>query len=120
MQSPSPAAPSEGYPPAAMTPPQSNVGALVSLVLGIVSVIVSWVPFVGLISVVMGIIGAVFGHRGFAQSRTTANGRGMAIAGLILNYLSIVIALAVTAFLVFIAVGIAQNCQTVQGQCGSH
>jgi hypothetical protein len=118
MQAPPSANPPEGY-PAPATTAQSNTGAVVSLVLGIVSLLVAWIPFVGLIGIVTGIIGAVFGHRGLAQSRSINTGRGMSVAGLILNYLSILVAVLITAFLVFVVIGIAKNCQTVQGQCGT-
>jgi uncharacterized membrane protein len=121
MQPSSPPPAFGGYPQPAMAVPQSNGSAQVSLVLGIIGLVVSWIPVVGLIGLILGIIGAVFGHRGFAQSRLIPppkTGRGMAIAGLIMSYLALAISLAVTIFIIYDIVQITHTCQTEPAQCG--
>jgi hypothetical protein len=57
--------------------PQSNGLAVASLVLGILSVLFVWIPFVGLVSWILAPIGLVLGL--VALNRPF--GRGMAIAG---------------------------------------
>ena len=57
--------------------PQSNGLAVASLVLGILSIVFVWIPFVGLISWILAPVGLVLGL--VALSKPV--GRGMAIAG---------------------------------------
>ena len=57
--------------------PQSNGLAVASLVLGILSIVFVWIPFVGLISWILAPVGLVLGLVALSKPY----GRGMAIAG---------------------------------------
>ena len=57
--------------------PQSNGLAVASLVLGILSIVFVWIPFVGLISWILAPVGLVLGLVALSKPF----GRGMAIAG---------------------------------------
>ncbi len=80
--------------------------ATASLVLGIIAVV--FAPFCGPIGVVLALIGIPLGGVAVARIRSgqvAADGRGMAIAGLVLGIVALVLALLV--FLVFF--GAAMN-----------
>jgi hypothetical protein len=76
-----------------------------SMVMGIIAV----VSFLGCpLSIILGIPGVVCGHMGLAEIKRSGNnmqGTGMGIAGLILNYLAILIGVAFLLLVVF-AVGL--------------
>jgi hypothetical protein len=75
--------------------PPSNGLAVASLVLGIVAVLFFWMPFLGWVPVVLGLVlGCV------ALSRPY--GRGMAIAGIVCSG----VALAVKLILLFVFIGV--------------
>lgn len=59
---------------------KSNSMAIVGMVLGIISIVLCWVPIVGLI---LAIIGIVLGVKGLKSSRElNGKGKGMGIAGI--------------------------------------
>lgn len=63
--------------------------ALTSLILGIVSAAIGWIPVCGAVALIPAIIGIVFGGLGFKSQRR----RGMALAGIVLSALAIAMAL---------------------------
>lgn len=63
--------------------------AVASLILGIMSASVGWIPLCGAVALFPAILGIVFGGLGMKSRR-----RGLAIAGMILSMLAIVMALA--------------------------
>jgi hypothetical protein len=83
----------------------SNGTAIASLVLGIVAILAGmWIPipFIGLIMMflafVPAVLAVVFGHVGLrTSSRSGGTGRGAALTGLVLGYLTLAIS-AVTTF----------------------
>jgi hypothetical protein len=63
-----------------------------ALVLGIVGLLISFIPFVGVIGAICGLIAIVFGFLGLGRvKRNEANNRGLAIAGIVTGILAIVI-----------------------------
>lgn len=79
------------YPqPAAPAPPKSNGLAIASLVLGIVALLLSWIPFVGFLGFILGIVGVVLGVIGLAKSH-----RILSAVGTALSALAIIISIAV-------------------------
>lgn len=68
---------------------QSNGLATVSLVLGIIGVVLSFIPIINNGAFVLGVIAVIFGIIGLVKK----GGKGKAIAGLILGILAIVITL---------------------------
>jgi hypothetical protein len=63
--------------------------AVAGLVLGIVSFVISFIPCVGLLAILPAILGIIFSIIGISKAKTTGQGKGMAIAGLILSILAI-------------------------------
>ena len=57
----------------------NNTEAIVSMILGILSVVLCWLPIVGLI---LAIIAIVLGVRGLKKANEVEKGKGFAIAGL--------------------------------------
>jgi glycerol-3-phosphate acyltransferase PlsY len=84
--------------PAAAPAPASNTNgmAVASLVLGIVSLLTSWLWFMGLVP----ILGIVFGVLGMKKEE----GKGMAIAGLIISIIAIVIMLIFFVFFMILLI----------------
>jgi hypothetical protein len=74
-----------GYPPFVPIPRKGNGLAISSLVLGIVGVMLSWIPVVGYFAFIIGIVGFVLGAIGIFKSH-----RIMSITGVVLNTLAIV------------------------------
>ena len=111
-----PPAPPYGPPPSPYVTPPAGFGgtgpmavgarptsgtAIASLILGIVSLI-GIMCYVGFFT---GIAGIICGHLALStirKSNQTLDGKGLAIAGLVLNYLSVVISLLFIAFMVFV------------------
>jgi hypothetical protein len=63
---------------------ETNGPAIASLVLGIVSLFISWIPFFGL---AMPIVGLVMSSIGMKR----LSGKGMAVAGLVLSIIALVV-----------------------------
>lgn len=70
---------SENYNQGGYVQPQSNGLAVASLVLGILSILFVWIPFIGLVSWILAPIGLVLG----LVALNKPSGKGMAIAGAI-------------------------------------
>lgn len=72
----------------------TSAAAIVGLVLGILAIVTSWIPIVNNLSFMIGAIGLVFSIVGVVGTvRGTKGGKGLAIAALIVNVLSLVIVL---------------------------
>ncbi|MEF2978894.1 DUF4190 domain-containing protein [Subtercola sp. YIM 133946] len=101
-----PPAPYSGYPAGPPVTPagqRTNVLSIVSLVLGIVSYFTGFFLAIGAV---------ITGHIALSQIKKTGDkGRGFAIAGLILGYLSILAGIIVVVVLIFVfaAIGVAGN-----------
>ena len=79
-------------PNVAPAPPQQggNGLAVAGLVLGILSLVLFWIPFLGIL---LGILGLIFGGIGIGRANKVGKGKGMAIAGLVMGILGILIGL---------------------------
>jgi hypothetical protein len=83
----------------------TNGLAISSLVLGIITVLISWIPVLNFMSLLMGVLGIVFAFLGIRQIKREPDemkGSGRALTGLLLNISGVVIAGAIT-FLMFSA-----------------
>lgn len=83
----------------------TNGLAISSLVLGIITVLISWIPVLNFMSLLMGVLGIVFAFLGIRQIKREPDemkGSGRALTGLLLNLSGVVIAGAIT-FLMFSA-----------------
>jgi hypothetical protein len=90
--SPAPAPPpyAQPYPyGGAVAQPQGNGLAVTALVLGIISIVFSWVPF---FDWVLAILAIIFGAVGIsAANKRGGVGKGMAVAGLVLGLITVVL-----------------------------
>lgn len=68
-------------------PQPSNGLAIASLVLGIISVLITWIPLIGMLGTVLAVVGLVLGILALQKP----GGRGMAIAGLVCAGFSLII-----------------------------
>ena len=62
---------------------------IAGMVLGIIALVLAWIPFVGIISIPMVMVGLPLSFIGFRRSRRRGNGVGMAIAGLATNLIAL-------------------------------
>ena len=80
-------------PPGAQ-PTQARVGngiALAGMVCGIVSLVIGWVPFVGLLGIVAAIVGLSLSIPGLARAKETGERRSFAITGIITSAIGLVV-----------------------------
>ncbi len=82
--------------PNLVTPVQQNTMALVSMILGIVSIALCMMALTGIPAVICGHIA----RKQFRNSPHPQTGQGMALTGLILGYIAIVLSLAFIAMMV--------------------
>ena len=75
-----------------------NTSAITSMILGIISVILCWVPIIGL---VLAIISLVFAVKGLKKSKITNKGRGFSIAGISCGVAGIVLNVVYTIVWIF-------------------
>ena len=86
------------YPMVYAVKPPTHGMAVVALVFGIAGVVLAWVPWLGLL---LGIVGVVCGHVAVHQitkSPTPKSGKGMAIAGFITGYVALAFGLLWVGF----------------------
>lgn len=81
---------------------QGNGAAAAALVLGVIAVVIAWVPLLVVVGVVLAVLALVFGGRGLRRSRETGSGRGLAIAGLVCG--GTALALAVVGVILTVSV----------------
>lgn len=85
-------------PPPPTVQPQSKGFAVTALVLGIVAILGSWIPFLSIGSALIGLIGLVFGIVAIVKAvKGSAAGKVMAIVGTVLSALAILFAIISTA-----------------------
>ena len=72
----------------------TSAAAIVGLVLGVLAIVTSWIPIVNNLSGILAMVGLVFSIVGVVgTARGKKGGRGLAVAALVLNALSLVIVL---------------------------
>lgn len=72
-----------------------SIAAIVALVLGVIALISSWVPFINNVSFVFALVGVVFAVVGLVGTlRGKKSGRGLAIASTVVNVAAVAIVLA--------------------------
>jgi len=121
MQPPQPPLPA--YPPAYGVPTNAtdNSSALVGMILSIIALVLSWIPFIGVLGLILGIVGVVLGHSGLNRARQLPppiSRRGMAIAALVMGYLAIAVAALVSVFIVVQIHNLFQMCSATPADCG--
>jgi hypothetical protein len=86
-------------------PTQTRVGngiALAGMVCGIVSLVIGWVPFVGLLGIVAAIVGLSLSIPGLARAKETGERRSFAITGIITSAIGLVVGALGIVFAVFL------------------
>jgi Protein of unknown function (DUF2510) len=76
------------------TPTPVGVGngiALAGMVCGIVSLVIGWVPFIGLLGIVAAIVGLSLSIPGLARAKETGERRSFAITGIITSVIGLVV-----------------------------
>lgn len=87
-------------PPAPPVPvqPQKKGFAVTALVLGIVAILGSWIPFLSIGSILIGLVGLIFGVIALIKAvKGTAGGKAMAIVGSALSALAIIFGIVSTS-----------------------
>ena len=109
IPTPPQAAPGGGYPPQVpqqFQPPhqpqplaqKGNGLAVAALVLGIIALVFCWIPFLNVLSIILGLIGLGLGVPELVGAlRGRRSGKGMAITGVILSVVAIIVAIAISA-----------------------
>ncbi len=84
--------PQQGYPAPGYHAPPTNGMGVTSLVLGIVGLLFSFLPWVGVIAWPLVILGTIFGGVGIAKANNTPGmTKGLAVAGLVCSLLGLTI-----------------------------
>lgn len=68
---------------------RSNKAATAAVVMGSISIVIAWLPFVVVAGLALAVLAVAFGVRGLRRSRTTGVGRGASIAGTVMGVLGI-------------------------------
>lgn len=77
-----------------------NQAAVVAFIASISSLIVLWMlPFIGVIA---SIVGIMFGHKAMDVAKYTGNGRGLGVSAVVIGYASLLNAIIVTGFVLFL------------------
>jgi hypothetical protein len=88
--------------------PQDNSGknmSIAALVCGILGIVGSWIPVVCYFTLVLAILGIVFGAKGMKKSKESGQNKGLAVAGLVLGIIGTAFA-AIGVLCVICAAGI--------------
>lgn len=76
--------------------------AITSMIMGITGFVFTFIPYASCLTPVLVLLGIIFGHIGLSKSKTTGIGRGQAIAGLVLSYLTLLVWAFVFVFLLYV------------------
>ncbi len=112
-------APYQPYPPFQPEPPRKGSGlAIASMVLGIIALLLSWIPIINTGAAVLALVGLGLAIPALLRARRgTHGGMGMAITGLVTGVLGLLLGIAVLAATVFF-VQTAGDCLTEFEQTG--
>ena len=74
-------------------PQTGNGAATAALVMGLIAVVISWIPLIVVVGLVLAILAVVFGVRGLRRSRETGTGSGRAVTGLVTGVLALLLSI---------------------------
>ncbi|WP_298458743.1 DUF4190 domain-containing protein [uncultured Cellulomonas sp.] len=83
--------------------------AVAALVVGIVSLLVCWVPVVNAVSIVGGIVAVVLGILALRKLTAGRPGKGFAVTGIVLGAVSALVAIAIWVVLAFAVAGLEEG-----------
>ncbi|NCT91027.1 DUF4190 domain-containing protein [Cellulomonas sp. APG4] len=82
-------------------PSKTNGLGIAALIVGILSLLICYIPFVGFVSVLGGIIAVVLGILGMRKAKDgQTGGRGMSLAGLITGAIALLVAVVINVFVI--------------------
>jgi len=85
-----------------LMPPRNGL-AVASLACGISALALMWVPYVSIVCLPTGVVGIILGGVGIARAgQRYGQGKGMAIAGLIVSSLSVLIFIGLIVFVIIL------------------
>ena len=65
---------------------------IAALILGIVCVVLCWIPIWNWVGIALGVVGIILGAVGMSKAKKTGKGKGVAVAGLVLSIIGVAIA----------------------------
>jgi hypothetical protein len=80
----------------------TNKAATTAVIMGSVGLALAWIPFIGVIGLVLAVLGLVFGTKGLRRSRELGVGRTASIAGIVMGSLGVAAAIAGIALSVMV------------------
>ena len=80
-----------------------------ALVLGIISLVLSFIPILGIFGIGLAILGLIFGIIDWVQKKKASEKYGKAIAGVVCSALAIIIVIVITALVGLLAFHVAEN-----------
>lgn len=78
----------------------SNGLATAGFILGLLGLLTSWIPFLNIVGIILGVLGVILAGIGLAKSKRVNAGKGLAIAGIILGALAVIFAVLINAVFV--------------------
>ena len=97
----------------ATQPPPTNGLAVAAMIIGILALLVSWIPFVGLLGVVGGAIALLLGLLGRGRAKKIDNGGALAVTGIITGLLAVLVGIASTVLPVLFFQGMIGDFEAV-------
>ncbi|MFO0863336.1 MAG: hypothetical protein U0744_01515 [Gemmataceae bacterium] len=95
----------------------TNGLAIAGMVLGIVGLVLAFIPCVGwILGIILGIVGAALSGIGLSSANKSGSGKGMAISGLILSILAIVVAISYWIYVAFVFNAAANQLNNLKNQ----
>ena len=93
----------------------TNGLAIAGMVLGIVGLVLAFIPCVGwILGIILGIVDAALSGIGLASANKSGSGKGMAVSGLILSILAIVVAISYWIYVAFVINTAANQLNNIQ------
>ena len=85
---------------------ETNKMSIAALVCGILGIVGSFIPVISYFTLVLAILGIVFGSKGMKIAKITGQGQGLATAGLVLGIVALAISVLGIICVVFGVIGV--------------
>ena len=98
--------------PSGQAPPTNGL-AVAAMIIGILSLLIAWIPFVGLLGVVGGALALLLGLLGRGRAKKIANGAALAITGIVTGLLAVLVGIVSTVLPVLFFQGMIGDFEAV-------